>query len=270
MSETPAPPLLPVDVQSLRIGPQVKRIPEKKAILKYGSTVKVAEAECLRFIAQRTSIPVPHVFEFYEQHGNGYILMTELDGDPLGAVWSTMSDDYKEKIILQLKGYVQQLQTIHGDFYGSLGESPSKDIFFQHLPFKPNDVAYGPYYSKSEYIAGLSEAVKNSKPHGLLQDSERHVVESIKFIIGEEPIFSHGDLHPFNILINGKGDITGIIDWEAAGYSFPERDYVEAKLRTQSTAYWDTILDRIFPDEFLNSLKLFQELERLLVLHTGF
>lgn len=48
-------------------------------------------------------------------------------------------------------------------------------------------------------------------------------------------IFSHGDFHLYNVLVDESLKVTGIVDWQAAGFSINEWDYLEARLWQKSS-----------------------------------
>lgn len=60
-------------------------------------------------------------------------------------------------------------------------------------------------------------------------------------------IFSHGDFHLYNILVDESLKVTRIVDWQAAGFSINERDYLEARLRSRGDQNWIQALVEIFP-----------------------
>jgi thiamine kinase-like enzyme len=113
-----------------------------------------------------------------------------------------------------------ELATLSGDFYGALWKSPFEDIFFHHFPFRNEKVQYGPYFSRQEYNTGLIAALANSRPDQTLSASEQILAERLLEIDGERIVFSHGDLHLSNIVVDDACRITGIVDW-AMLYSAP-------------------------------------------------
>lgn len=67
------------------IGPQIFYLSESNRILKAGKSVKMSEAEAMRY-ARSISIPVPEVYNAYVKDGIGYILMSKATSDTLGEV----------------------------------------------------------------------------------------------------------------------------------------------------------------------------------------
>lgn len=77
-------------------------------MLKAGPFVHEMEAETMRFVAQHASIPVPVVHDFYEKNGAGYLLMSCAEGVMLSEVRDSFTEEKRESIVSQLKGYVEQ------------------------------------------------------------------------------------------------------------------------------------------------------------------
>ncbi|KAF8510034.1 hypothetical protein JB92DRAFT_2728827 [Gautieria morchelliformis] len=60
--------------------------------------------------------------------------------------------------------------------------------------------------------------------------------------------FSHGDLLPRNIIVDGS-TITAIVDWESAGF-YPEYlEYCQMNSRDWMTPNWNYIVRSVFPGE---------------------
>jgi serine/threonine protein kinase len=256
-----------VELPPRPMGPRIFLLPEEDRILKVGISVKLTEAEAMRYVACNTSIPIPTVHDAYEHEGRSYILMSRVHGKPLGGVWNSLCFDQKASIVRQLNHYMAELETLSGDFYGALWKSPSEDIFFQHHPFRNEKIQYGPYVSRQEYNAGLVAALKNSRPDQSLSASDQTLAEKLLQIDDERKIFSHGDLHPNNIIIDDTCCITGIVDWEGAGFSIPGRDYYEAKSRARKIG-WAEAVTFIFSRDAQVHYGLLREFDAALTSYT--
>lgn len=65
-------------------------------LVKYGPYVSAKEEETFRFISERTSVPVPHVYGVHEgDDGNTYIVMEFITGDFLDEVWDSLETEQK-------------------------------------------------------------------------------------------------------------------------------------------------------------------------------
>ncbi|CAI6334355.1 unnamed protein product [Periconia digitata] len=230
----------------------------------------MTEAGAMQFMSSHTSIPVPEVYEAYEKNGLGYIYMCKVEGSQLGETWSSLSDDSKAYVADQLQGYVRALRDLRGDFYGALWNQPSQDIFFSHLCIKTHDnKQYGPFKSRTENNQGLVKALVNSRPGGQLGESENSIIAKISALTEDAKVFSHGDLHLGNILVDGNCKIMAIVDWGSAGFRIPGREYLEANLRARKPE-WIELLNDVFPEDAKTEYHILKELDPTLVSYSGF
>lgn len=263
-------PLNAINLSPRTIGPKIFHIPDRDVILKVGKGVKLAEANAMRFVSSQSSIPIPEVYEAYEKDGVGHIFMSKVNGRQLGEVWSTLSVSEVAYIANQLRGYVKELWEIRGDFYGALWNQPCEDIFFSHLCLATSgNKQYGPYKSRKEYNQGLIEALINSRPRGQFGELEKKLMAKISGLTEDAKIFSHGDLHLDNILVNDNCTIVGIVDWGSAGFSIPGREFLEASLRARNPNWIKTITE-VFPEDAKAEYDILRELDLALVLYSGF
>jgi hypothetical protein len=83
-----------------------------KFVIKYGTLRNLPEASTMRFIAQKTSIPVPKVYSALTCKGCTYIAMERINGEMVGRTWVERSDASKAKILEQLKSMVDEKRNI--------------------------------------------------------------------------------------------------------------------------------------------------------------
>ncbi|KAF3926356.1 hypothetical protein AA313_de0202389 [Arthrobotrys entomopaga] len=221
-------------------------LPDTKSVLKVGYSVKEIEAESLRLLKSKTTVPVPELYGFHEKDGKGYLHMSKIEGKQLAIVWETFSEEKQAKIAFQLHGYVKQWQGLTSDVYGA--------------------IEYGPYASREEYNAGLAEAIANSRPAGVIDQFQEDITQKVLNLGLDDnaKVFSHGDLHRGNIMVNEDGEITGIVDWETACFSVKDRDYFETKYRARDQP-WSDAIECVFPDDNKVNYSIFKELEQELV-----
>ncbi|KAF2745502.1 kinase-like protein [Sporormia fimetaria CBS 119925] len=253
-----------------QLGNHIFYLPDDDAILKVGPP-KASEAEAMRFVAANTSIPVPKVIDSDFKGERGWIKMSKIPGQLLADAWSSFSDTQKASLAAQLRDYLTQLRNISGDFYGALWREACPDVFFAHLPWtsEANYLLYGPFDTHAAYNLGLIDALRNSRPDGLEpSDSDNALITKIAATTDDRKIFSHGDLHNLNIFVDGKGIITGILDWGTAGFSISGREYFETKDRARSQD-WIHVVDDIFPEDAKGDYEILRELNQALVMYTG-
>ncbi|KAI1144064.1 kinase-like domain-containing protein [Hypoxylon sp. FL0543] len=183
------------------------------------------EFNALRMVRRYTSIPVPEVLDVAVERvaaddsfswPKTYLLITRIPGLPLWRCQNVLSDRDIERIANQLKDYVAQLRDIpklaksDAAICNTLGEACRDSRIRGASPV-------GPFADE----AAFSQILRFS------DDPARR---------GHRIVFTHADLNPRNILVDqtvqSDGSIgwsvTGIVDWETAGY-YPEYwDYTKA------------------------------------------
>lgn len=85
--------------------PPPVRFPSMGLLVKYGSEVTIAEAQCLLFIRSQLSqtVPVPEIFGWCKNNSQVFIYMELMDGITLEKRWETMVEDDRLAICQQLR-----------------------------------------------------------------------------------------------------------------------------------------------------------------------
>jgi hypothetical protein len=259
-----------VDICPDTIGPRVILLPDTKQILKIGYGVTRSEADAMRLVAAHTSVPVPRVDRVGERGDCGYILMSQLEGQPLADAWEHLAPEEKASVIQELRAFVGEWRALRGDYYGALHRQPCQDIFFKHLPMRTkSNVDYGPYSTRSEYNAGIKSALQMSIPPEAPEPRNAALMDDIDTLQDPAIVFAHGDFHRGNILIN-KGRVSGIVDWATSGYSIKDREYYEAHSRARHPE-WVAALDEIFAGQIdMATYSTLDKVNKELVVYSGF
>ena len=175
------------------------------------------EFNALRVVGRHTSIPIPAALDvvFCQGHADdpaaseSYLLTTRAPGLQLASCQYVLSDRDLEHIATQLKDYLTQLRDIprlldsQKTISNTLGEACRDTRIRGGSPI-------GPFVDE----AAFSQKLRFSD-----EPARR----------GHKIVFTHADLNPQSILLGravrpdgGNGwSVTGIIDWEMAGY-YPE------------------------------------------------
>ena len=195
-----------------------------------------AEACTLRIIEERTHIPAPRAIDVLHTSRFSYFLMTRVPGRPIGTMIDTMTDEQVETAVRDLKGYIRELRQIPNctasefQICNTMGQGildwRIPDSQREELRFKSeqefNKYLTDPFWDDIRKRAAVS--------HGVQHDI----------------VFTHGDLNPRNILAE-NGRITGIVDWENAGW-FPEYwEYTKMHYTVRSLIRWlADVVDQVF------------------------
>ncbi|GLA42223.1 hypothetical protein AnigIFM63309_010551 [Aspergillus niger] len=213
-----------------------------KVILKdRGSNLPTSEVPNIQFVQEQTSIPVPTVIESWTEREHTLILMRRIPGEPLSNVWSKLTIDEKNKIAKQTAEYLQQLRALQSNKIQCLGGRP----VFSNFLFKnegSNEVPRGPFASDDELWAEMERGLNEKIPEAARVRLRQCMPSAMPYT------FTHGDLTNVNIMVE-NGELTGIIDWETAGYFPVWWEYVCTSVPdSEEDREWKTLLRQYMPD----------------------
>ncbi|KAF4614606.1 hypothetical protein D9613_003391 [Agrocybe pediades] len=209
---------------------------------------QVEELLAMKFARGRLSLPVPKILHHPplprrpgRRYGGRmktplwYICMEQCPGVPLSNTIDDMTPTQHDHIAAQLKTILHQMATYKPKWLGSVHGSPYNDFFFK-------------------------DYVRPKTTFASVRDFHDHIRWTLELFCAPEFIesfmsrfprnaairFTHGDLLPKNIIVNGS-TITGIIDWETAGF-YPEYwEYARMHCYYHRTPGWESVLRRLFP-----------------------
>lgn len=198
-------------------------------IVKYGVLIDENEGFALFFIEKMLNIPSPRLLAMFRDNGKVYIVMDRIPGFNLGTVWSTFTEAEKNDVASQLRHICQSIRSLPSPgYFGSLDGSHLRHRFFRSASKDPKIT--GPFNTEAEVGRALAlrsrENSQDNLGHGWMSDFfERHLPGALA---GHPSTFTHADLHPQNILVKrvekqdgvseGRIKVTGIVDWELAGW----------------------------------------------------
>lgn len=213
------------------------------------------EVEAMNYVQSHTFIPIPTILDIRLDTNGGeeqsWIVMKRLPGYQLGEACPTMTGSAREQTIRQLKSFFEELHRLHPPEPGWIGSCSGGPAYDHRLN---NMSACGPFASVSEFHNHLVDPVRNcprpewvDKYRSLLPDSHRIS-------------FAHADISWENILLDPRtGNVTGILDWEMAGF-WPEWwEYRKALFGARSQLWWINILKEImaeYPSEAETDMEL--------------
>ncbi|GKZ29632.1 hypothetical protein AbraIFM66950_005786 [Aspergillus brasiliensis] len=195
-----------------------------------------AEAHTLRMIERCTSIPAPRALDVLQTSRWSYLLMTRVPGQPISQQFNRMTDEQVKQAVEDLKRYVAQLRAIppNTDSQFRICNSLGGGFLDWRIPDSQREELR--FQSEAEFNKYLTD------PFG--EDTRRRAAKSHD--IPHAIHFTHGDLNPRNILVE-NGRISGIVDWENAGW-FPEYwEYTKAHYCVRYVMRWLVdVVDRVF------------------------
>ncbi|KAI9888209.1 MAG: hypothetical protein M1814_001090 [Vezdaea aestivalis] len=207
----------------------IARIPYR-TIDENARTSLLSEIATMNFVHERTSIPIPRVFDYEmskdEPFGYPYVLMEYLGGHELdNGLAKSIPQQYHPKVAKQLANVLVELQNLTFSRIGRLwcGETANQPVEiipmgWHHLP--------GPLENSLEYFYNQRQgenreifALHPNDPDWLtacwvLKTALAHIVIEDR-IRGPFPL-CHLDLHFGNLLFDDEYNLTGVIDWSNA------------------------------------------------------
>jgi aminoglycoside phosphotransferase len=224
-------------VEGWRYGKRVVGL--ENCIVKYGTHVCLSEVDSLSFVSSNTTIPSPKPLGSYSHADKTYLFMSRLPGKPLSHTLSTLSQDELNVITSELKVMMDGLRSLRFNqfetscFIGSLNGGPCRDDLFSS-----GYESKGPFSTEADMYENIIERWNKNIVRPRITKAEMDFQRRLYAeISGTEIRFTHADLSPKNILIE-NGHVSGIVDWEQAGWYPAYWEYVKAMFANMD--WWDT------------------------------
>ncbi|KAH7175027.1 kinase-like domain-containing protein, partial [Fusarium flagelliforme] len=200
----------------------------------------------LSCLPRNTSIPVPRVYCSFKHKGRVYILMKRIPGQDLSQTWARRSEESEARILTQLQQITTELRSIPPPDGIGVANVDGSPVFDQRLPDKS---LWGPF----EAIQDFHRDLRHGLELGENVEAFPGLRELINFHNGpwQKIVFTHSDLSSFNIMAVDD-NVTGIVDWETAGWMPPYWEYTSAWHVNPHNDFWQDAVDRFlspFPHE---------------------
>ncbi|KAF4983413.1 hypothetical protein FZEAL_1142 [Fusarium zealandicum] len=167
-------------------------------------------------------IPVPEVFGWRKQDDRVFIYMSLVPGETLRQAWSSLTANDKTSLQTKLRDIIGSLRrlTQTPEIIGSVNGGPLQDRFFRI------DDEKGPLSTIKEFNDWIFAIAtrQDPQPGKAIQGLDHPDMYRGMLPDHGNIYFTHGDLTLGNIMVSGSPGsyaITGIIDWEQAGW-YPE------------------------------------------------
>jgi len=189
---------------------------DDELILKTGSRVSRSEEIALRLVKNHTGVPVPEVYSSHYFEDKGHLCMSYIPGKPLHESWDRLDNGTKERLCHEIWATVEKLRQIPKPkelqhlFLCLADGSNSQDVLVADLP-EPQRLLD-------------DQAVRNRIYERYYEFCGRKYEKELPDMLprAEASVFTHGDIAPRNIMFDWETQqITGVIDWECAGW-YPE------------------------------------------------
>jgi aminoglycoside phosphotransferase len=208
--------------------------------IKSTTFTSLAEAMTMEFVSEHTDVPVPKVHLAFEHKNQTYIVMERLPGQNLSVDWLQRTEESRARILNQLRVAAQQIRNIPPPGGTGVSNTCGGPICDQRLP---RHARWGPYESVHDFHRALRNGI------GIDHLREGHDWSELQRLIllhensEKAPVFTHGDLSSFNILADGD-KLTGIVDWETAGWLPSYWEYTSACDANPQNQFWMHEVDK--------------------------
>lgn len=242
-----------------RLGPRQGSVLflNKSLCVKYGSLRHLPEASTMQFIAQNTSIPVPKIRCAFVRKGRTYIVMDRVKGEFIGRGWGLRTEDSKAAILQQLKEMIKGMRELKPPS-PAVANCIGGRLWDCRLPGKT--MHFGPFNDITQFHEHLRSGLKETSERLPASVNELITLHDRSW---PDPVFTHGDLSSLNIMAEGDV-ITGIVDWETAGWYPHYWEYTTACYVNPRNLFWREEIDK-----FLEPLPEEQRMEELRRIYFG-
>ncbi|EPE33705.1 Protein kinase-like (PK-like) [Glarea lozoyensis ATCC 20868] len=224
----------------------------KHVIVKSGYWAHLTEAATMKYIAEHTSIPVPKIYCSFVYNKRAYMVMERIQGDTVAAIWFQLSEESRSRILEDLKRIILELRRIKPAPGTGVQSCVGGSLRDCRMP--RSCPRFGPFKTIKEFHLWLREYLL---PSEILDKPDNTRSSDVSMMVAHQdreyphPIFTHGDLHPQNILVRDD-KIVGIIDWEFSGWYPNYWEYTSAWMGNRIREGWQEVLPRFletFPEE---------------------
>lgn len=156
-----------------------------------------------------------------QEDGTAHVVMSKVPGDDLEDVLHKMTDAEVKSVVKELAGHLQQMRRLGREHDGGGGDDEKPPPIGGVAGTRGFDNRLGSsHWGPFATVTDFHKHVRFGEPLGYW-DHEPDVVAVHGKPEGSYAVkFSHADIAPRNVRVRG-GRITGIIDWEFAGW-YPE------------------------------------------------
>lgn len=169
--------------------------------------------DAIFFIQRNTSIPVPTVIESHIQESDSWFSMALIPGLSLTDTCTLMTEEAQATTQQDLSQYLGELRAIQAPETACIGSCIGGPAYDHRLN---NGLPCGPFTLVSQFHNFLVTPVTRYPRPELAVLYRKQLADNYKVV------FTHAGLCGDHILVDpSTGKITGIIDWEMAGW-WPE------------------------------------------------
>ncbi|KAI1806551.1 kinase-like protein [Daldinia bambusicola] len=199
------------------------------------------EYKTLDLIRRQTDIPVPRPLDLVSDGECTYLLTSRVPGKPIGLCIDLLNDEQLRTFAHDLQSCLQDLRSLRRDaaLESVISNTTGKAchdgrICVAVVHDETDGEFYGPFSTEDEFNKFLQS------PH----------IPDVVHRNGHKIVFTHGDINMRNVLVDEKtGRLSGIVDWESAGWYPGYWEYTKAYFATRLNWRWSReVIEVVFKD----------------------
>jgi aminoglycoside phosphotransferase len=213
-------------------------------VTKSGYAVKPAEAEAMRLVFKHTAVPVPEVLFKSFDTDQGNIQMTCIPGSSLEGKWDELDENAKKDVCYQIWELISKIRDIQPPpelkdvFQCAADGSPTRDPLLEDLQSPAR-----PLMTDSELRTRIHERYFHFGGRRFESQLPDMLPRS------SSSVFTHADIAPRNVMVDEQNRVTGILDWEYAGWYPDYWEYAQI-MRPAFWVDWSVWMDQTAPQRW--------------------
>jgi hypothetical protein len=159
----------------------------------------------INWLRENTTIPVPAKAQEWEDGCSHFSLMKKMPGESLEMAWPRLNAEEKKTCAREVVEYLAQLRTHTAPTPQTVDGAPARDKMFAY------DGEVAMLEDKEAWWARVEKGFAKKEPAWREELKAEYPGYAAPYVL------THGDLNTGNIMVH-DGHVSGIIDWEYAGY----------------------------------------------------
>ena len=224
-------------------------------VLKHRHRTREQEASAM-IAARAIGIPAPRFLQFGDHGATGSILMTRIPGKPLDEAYESLSPNEMQTITQELVECINLMRSFRSPWGARVCSDSGGPVSGSRIPGGRLEPCHDEYAFHSAY---LEYADPQFWYYETPSFENNLTTANTLLTMTHTMVFTHGDLMPHNIMIH-DGHISGIIDWECAGW-FPDYwEYTSMLNRSPPNGWWSKVVTSLPGYKYERELESFHAL----------